>query len=523
MADHNNYLEQGLYSEIQRNPLLLDFLKSASFGGMWSRDLEQPENEWRSPEFWLLLGIDPSTKSHRPIEWQDLIDKNDYAVAIEYLEKHCTDPNYPYDHRVRYRHANGSTIWLRCRGIAVRNTQGKAVRMIGTHTNLTDLTEIGEPASNKPQKAFFSAIDSAPIAMIVTKGSGELLHLNQAAETLFSRKNGSADSLTISDIFGNDLITEHEALFNLAKNQTAFTSFKRQLRVHAKMSTGELFETDVDISLTYLNENPIAVCSVTNLSAILELNSQLKQSNEELLNFAYIASHDLQGPARRTASLLGFLKEDCGDQLDSEANGLIDRSIMNLQRMQSLVISVLSMSQLQSQSPQREPVNISQLVSDLATSLKEDLVTTNTKLSIAADFPSVDAEPTQVSELFGNLIDNALKYSRDGEHFIEIGWVPQSKTDKQIAFDRRFSGKRQPGYLTIYVTDNGIGIGSEHLDKIFEMFARLHSYDSKPGNGIGLAVCKRIVERHGGRTWLESEEGVGSTFYFNLPMTTATS
>lgn len=135
MADH--YLKTELEHEMSVNPAMWQFVQEASLDGVWYWDLEQPDHEWMSPEFWKLFGIEPSGKTHNPAEWQDIINPDDLKVALVNFEQHCADPNHPYDQVVRYKHVDGSTIWVRCRGQAIRDDTGKAIRMLGVHNEIT--------------------------------------------------------------------------------------------------------------------------------------------------------------------------------------------------------------------------------------------------------------------------------------------------------------------------------------------------------------------------------------------------
>ena len=122
------------------------FLQLGSLDGVWYWDLEDPQHEWMSPEFWKTLGIDPATKAHDPAEWQSLIHEEDLPIAIANFERHCVDPSHPYDQLVRYRHADGSTVWVRCRGLAIRDDDGKPIRMLGAHNDVTALKQAEERA-----------------------------------------------------------------------------------------------------------------------------------------------------------------------------------------------------------------------------------------------------------------------------------------------------------------------------------------------------------------------------------------
>lgn len=132
-----HYLKKELDTLVSGDPATWQFIQQGSLDGVWYWDLENPDNEWMSPEFWQLFGINPDERTHNPSQWQDIIFKEDLEVALENFNRHCEDADHPYDQIVRYRHADGSTIWVRCRGIAVRDENGKPIRMLGAHNDLT--------------------------------------------------------------------------------------------------------------------------------------------------------------------------------------------------------------------------------------------------------------------------------------------------------------------------------------------------------------------------------------------------
>lgn len=142
----SNYLKAELTDLIQSDENTWNFIQQGSLDGIWYWDLEDPENEWMSPELWRLFGIDPATKAHSPDEWQDIIFPEDLALALKNFEAHCADPDCPYDQVVRYRHADGSIVWVRCRGLAIRDEAGKPIRMLGAHTDLTAVKKSEENA-----------------------------------------------------------------------------------------------------------------------------------------------------------------------------------------------------------------------------------------------------------------------------------------------------------------------------------------------------------------------------------------
>lgn len=139
-----HYLRDELYSLVANRPEIFEFLQSGSLDGLWYWDIEDPQHEWMNARFWELLGHDPSEKKHLASEWQDLIHPEDLAESLENFRKHCEDPSHPYDQVVRYRHRDGSTVWVRCRGVAVRDDDGRPVRMLGAHNDLTPLKQLEE-------------------------------------------------------------------------------------------------------------------------------------------------------------------------------------------------------------------------------------------------------------------------------------------------------------------------------------------------------------------------------------------
>ena len=132
-----HYLKKELYELIKTDNSIFDFIQKGSLDGIWYWDLENPENEWMSPKFWTELGYNPDEMPHKASAWQGIINQDDLNVAIDNFNKHCADQNYPYDQIVRYKHKNGSTVYIRCRGLVIRDQSGNPIRMLGAHNNIT--------------------------------------------------------------------------------------------------------------------------------------------------------------------------------------------------------------------------------------------------------------------------------------------------------------------------------------------------------------------------------------------------
>ena len=225
---------------------------------------------------------------------------------------------------------------------------------------------------------------------------------------------------------------------------------------------------------------------------------ELERSNKELEQFAYVASHDLQEPLRMVSSYTQLLAQRYEDQLDDKARKFIDYAVDGAVRMQRLINDLLAYSRLSTQGKTLETIDahsaLCETLRNLAAAIGE-----NRAIVTSDDLPTICADASQLGQLFQNLIGNAIKFRGADVPRIRI-----SACD--LGREWRFS-----------VTDNGIGIQAQYAEKVFAIFQRLHTRAEYPGTGIGLAICKRIVERHGGRIWFESEPGFGSTFHFTMP------
>ena len=232
--------------------------------------------------------------------------------------------------------------------------------------------------------------------------------------------------------------------------------------------------------------------------------AELQRSNQELQQFAYVASHDLQEPLRMVSSYTQLLADRYRGRLDDRAEKYIHYAVDGAKRMQGLIQDLLSYSRVTTQGGPIEPVD-SQGALDSALANLQASITESGAIVSKDRLPAVAADPTQLAQLFQNLIANAVKFRR--------------KTPPRVHISADKNGK----YWRFGVADNGIGIDEQYRDRIFVIFQRLHTRSEYQGSGIGLAICKRIVERHGGRIWFDSKPGKGTTFYFTLKKGTTSS
>jgi PAS domain S-box-containing protein len=233
--------------------------------------------------------------------------------------------------------------------------------------------------------------------------------------------------------------------------------------------------------------------------AVEAQNEQLRRSNAELEQFAYVASHDLQEPLRMVASFTQLLEDRYGDKLDDKARKYIGYAVEGAHRMQNLVRDLLAYSRVTSAEKSLKPVDSAAVVAAVLERLAA-LIRENGARVTVHSAPLVMSDELELGQVLQNLIGNAVKFrAPDRAPVIEI------------------SAERQNGMWQFSVADNGIGIDERFSDRIFQMFQRLHERGRYDGSGIGLAIAKKIVERHGGRIWFVSVLGKGTTFHFTLP------
>ncbi len=229
---------------------------------------------------------------------------------------------------------------------------------------------------------------------------------------------------------------------------------------------------------------------------------ELARSNEELEQFAYVSSHDLQEPLRVITSYLQLLQRRYQGQLDNKADKYIDFAVDGASHMQNLINDLLEYSRLTNNAREPKFTNCKFILNQALVGLK--VVIKEYKATISHDtLPDIMVDPTQLIQVFQNLIFNGIKFHNEEAPKIHI------------------AAKQKGSEWIFSLQDNGIGIDPQYSEKIFEVFKRLHTREAYSGTGIGLAICKKVVERHGGRIWVESELGKGSTFYFTLPINLA--
>jgi signal transduction histidine kinase len=298
-------------------------------------------------------------------------------------------------------------------------------------------------------------------------------------------------AITITVILGRNIIA-------------SITNALKKLQHHAKALSSGNFEFKTpesgikEFDSLILDFNQLGIQLKNSDEKVKSRTEELQRSNAELGQFAYISSHDLQEPLRTIAGYLQLIERRYKGKLDKDADEFIDFAVGGAHRLQSIINDLLQFSRVGTRGKPFVRVDVNTIIQDVVESMQNTIENSGAEINYS-DLPIIYADSNQLRQLFQNLISNSIKF-RKGEP-PEIRITATRQEDKWL--------------FTIY--DNGIGISAEYYDKIFIAFKRLHTQDKYPGTGIGLAICRKIVERHGGRIWVESITDKGSTFYFTIP------
>ncbi len=356
---------------------------------------------------------------------------------------------------------------------------------------LVDLTE-----RRRAQDWFQRVVEAAPNASVVIDASGRIALMNCAAERLFGHRREDLLGSNIGCLLPDGQRDAAHVAEHFAACHATDTGAGRELTGWHKSGR----ELQLEIGLTSL-EGPQGPCTLASMADIGERKrwaNELRRSNDELEQFAYVASHDLQEPLRIIANYTELLASRYAEQLDDRAKKYIHYASDGARRMQRLMSDLLAYARIGSEGKQLKPVDVQAALQDVLEVMRRPI--REAQASIVADgLPCVLADEAQLRQLLLNLLGNAVKF--------------RAEAPPAVTIEAAREGER----WRFAVRDNGIGIAMAYAERVFQMFQRLHERGRYEGSGIGLAISKRIVERHGGRIWLQSEPGQGTTFFFTLP------
>ena len=361
-----------------------------------------------------------------------------------------------------------------------------------------DITQrmLSEEALKESEGRYKSLAEMSPEAIVVHNYS-RVIYANQTALDLFAGGDPKLliDKPILELIHPESLEVVKKRIQQQVKRPGTSEFIEERLMRH----DGSSFLAEVGGHSVHWYGQPGIQLVIRDITERKEAEEALRQSNLDLQQFAYVASHDLREPLRMVTSYLQLLDRKYQEVLDETAREFIGFAVDGAKRMDALIRDLLQYSRVQTHGETFATVDSEEVLQEALDNLRASLDETDGVVTYE-NLPRVSADRSQLLQLFQNLVGNALKY-RDGDRVPEI----------------QLAAKVAGGSATFSVQDNSIGIDPEYFERIFVIFQRLHGRNEYKGTGIGLAVCKRIVERHGGRIWVESEPGKGSVFFFTLP------
>ncbi|HET9956308.1 MAG TPA: PAS domain S-box protein, partial [Polyangiaceae bacterium] len=338
-------------------------------------------------------------------------------------------------------------------------------------------------------------VESSDDAIISKSLDGVIQSWNAGAERIFGYTADEVIGQTVSMLMPERCIEEERGLLARIRNNERISHFETT----RKRKDGREFDASVTLSpIRRASGQIVGASSISrDITELKRRDAELQRSNAELEQFAYVASHDLQEPLRMVANYTELLAERYRGRLDEKADKYIHYASEGARRMQQLVRDLLAFSRVGSQGKPLYPVSAKGVLQSVIDSLQPLIQSTGAQIEVEP-LPTVLADETQLRQLFQNLLGNSLKF--------------RSKAAPRVRVSCRHLGDR----YQFSVSDNGIGIDMQYSERVFQMFQRLHDRSEYEGSGIGLAIAKRIVERHGGRIWIESELDRGTTIHFTL-------
>ena len=365
-----------------------------------------------------------------------------------------------------------------------------------------------------------SILESSLDPIITINHEGTIIEFNRAAEMTFGYSRDKVLGTRPSDVlFPPSLSAEHRSRIERYLEAGEGSMLGKRVEVTASRSDGEVFHAELAMTIGQINGESVITFFVRDISARKKAEEQqahyaadLERSNRDLEQFAYVASHDLQEPLRKIRAFGDRLELKCKDLLDETARECVGRMQSAAARMQELIEGLLTLSRITRRARDFVQVDLGEIVQQVLGDLEAQVERVHGQVEVG-HLPTIQAEPVQIRQLLQNLIGNALKFHRPDEPArvkIEARYVlprEQRQSRKSLAEEK----------CRITVEDNGIGFDPQYAERIFGIFQRLHPRDEYEGTGIGLAICRRIVEYHGGQITARGTPGKGSTLRSSCP------
>jgi PAS domain S-box-containing protein len=495
ITERKKYEEQ-LSKSLER----YDYASKATRDAIYDWDIVNDDLHW-GEGFRKLFGHKPGEGTYPIKKYNESVHPTDRDEAFDDLQYTLKDASMDkWSYEYRFQRSDGSYAHVIENGYIIRNEDGEAIRMIGA---LRDITEkkndkIKLEEAYKEKEAILESIDDG---FFTVNKSWTVTYWNVQAERLMHTPKRKIIDQNLWDVFDDAIDNASYTNYHRAMHQNVTVTFEDYYEPIDKWFDISAYPSPEGISVFFkdITERKKSQQELERLNTELESRAlELAASNEELEQFAYVASHDLQEPLRMVTSFLTQLEKKYSDELDEKANQYIHFAVDGAKRMRQIILDLLNYSRLNQDKSKREEVDLNSILEDVKALERSHIEEANAQI-IANTLPTIYANPGPIKQVFQNLINNSIKYHKpDSNPIIELTY---SETDTHWKFELK---------------DNGIGIDEDFQDNIFQIFQRLHTRDQYSGTGIGLAITRKIIERHGGEIWVESKIDEGSTFYFTL-------
>ncbi|WP_127846761.1 PAS domain S-box protein [Psychroflexus aestuariivivens] len=470
----------------------------ATNDAIWDWDIAN-QTFYRSSAIERFFGKNVSKYLDRKNFWKDKFHSEDLADTQKSLDEAISDPTcMRWTSNYRIFNDKGKVVHVADRGVIIRDDKGEAIRMIGAMTDITD-QKIAEE-ENRFKANLLSMVGQAAIA---TDLDGVVNYWNKAAETIYGWKQEEALGKNIMQLTTPETDAEGALqIMNLLKKGESWTG---EFKVQKK--DGTLFPALVTNSPIYDEHNVLSgiigissdiTQEIINKELLKQYTEELERSNEELEQFAFIASHDLQEPLRMISSFMELLQRKYKDQLDEKAHEYIYFTTDGAKRMKQIILDLLEYSRASRPTDGKEVVNLNEILSEFK-QLRRKIISEKSAIIESNDLPTLKTYRAAITQILHCLLDNAIKYSKEDTPPIVKVKAVENKNEWKF-----------------YIKDNGLGIDSKFFEKIFIIFQRLHNNDQYYGTGVGLSIAKRHIKFLGGEIWLKSVKGEGSIFYFTI-------
>ena len=356
------------------------------------------------------------------------------------------------------------------------------------------------------EKIFQLVVDAAPNAIILVDSKGVITFMNRHTEILFGYSRKELTGKNISNLLPERFRKQHPELVKGFHSNPEVRPMGSGRDLFALKKDGSEFPIEIGLNPLETDEGKFVLASIIDITERKKTEEReklhskaIEAKNKELEQFAYIASHDLREPLQSISSFIQLLASDYSDQIDDIGQESLKYIMEAITRMKNLIQGLLDYSRLGKEAELTE-IDCNKIVEDVIADLNFSIMKTEAEIEIGI-LPVLYGYEVELRLLFQNLIGNAIKFRK--------------KDTRPLIY---ISAEKDKNYWKFKISDNGIGITPDYYEKIFTIFQRLHRRDEYEGTGIGLAHCRKIVDLHNGNIWVESEPGVGSSFYFTIPI-----